>query len=173
MEEMKKEAWVAEFGERSVENPNVVDLIKVDPASGQVVLVMIERREWDNGPQQFSQIEEKINRYMGYVLDGHLTTHSVRRQACPDPSELCRGTFRQGRGLRDCGAARDSRAWPRVRRERHADSRSALITARSGALSTRHSSITRPYVRCRIASNSSPSARQNGPFNHGLLAARG
>ena len=78
MEEMKKEAWVAEFGERSVENPNVVDLmdlIKVDPASGQVVLVMIERREWDNGPQQFSQIEEKINRYMGYVLDGHLTTH--------------------------------------------------------------------------------------------------
>ena len=75
MEEMKKEAWGAEFGERSVENPNVVDLIKLDPASGQVVLVMIERREWDNGPQQFSQIEEKINRYMGYVLDGHLTTH--------------------------------------------------------------------------------------------------
>ena len=75
MEEMKKEAWVAEFGEPSVENPNVVDLIKADPASGQVVLVMIERREWDNGPQQFSQIEEKINRYMGYVLDGHLTTH--------------------------------------------------------------------------------------------------
>ena len=24
---------------------------------------------------QFRQIEEKINRYMGYVLDGHLTTH--------------------------------------------------------------------------------------------------
>ena len=36
-------------------------------------------------------------------------------------------------------------------------------------LSTRHSSITRPYVRCRIASNRSPSTRQNGPFNHGLL----
>ena len=74
MEEMKKEAWVAAFGEPSVENPNVVDLIKADPASGQVVLVMIERREWDNGPQQFRQIEEKINRYMGYVLDGYLTT---------------------------------------------------------------------------------------------------
>ena len=28
---MKKEAWVAEFGEPSVENPNVVDLIKADP----------------------------------------------------------------------------------------------------------------------------------------------
>ena len=75
MEEMKKEEWVAEFGEPSVENPNIVDLIEVDPASGQVVLAMIERREWDSGPQQFIQIEEKINRYMGYVLDGHLTTH--------------------------------------------------------------------------------------------------
>ncbi|MDA0815905.1 MAG: hypothetical protein O2930_13770 [Acidobacteria bacterium] len=75
MEKMTREEWVAEFGEPSVENPNIVDLIEVDPASGQVVLVMIERREWDSGPQQFTQIEEKINRYMGYVLDGHLTTH--------------------------------------------------------------------------------------------------
>lgn len=75
MEKMTREEWVAEFGEPSVENPNIVDLIEVDPESGHVVLVMIERRDWDNGPQQFSQIEEKINRYMGYVLDGHLTTH--------------------------------------------------------------------------------------------------
>jgi hypothetical protein len=75
VEKMTREQWVAEFGEPSVENPAIVDLIEVDPASGQVVLVMIERREWDSGPQQFRQIEEKINRYMGYALDGHLTTH--------------------------------------------------------------------------------------------------
>jgi hypothetical protein len=75
VEEMTREQWIAEFGEPSVENPAIVDLIEVDPASGQVVLVMIERREWDSGPQQFRQIEEKINRYMGYALDGHLTTH--------------------------------------------------------------------------------------------------
>ena len=59
----------------SVENPSIVDLIEVDPASGQVVLVMIERREWNSGPHQFRQIEEKINRNMGYALDGHLTSH--------------------------------------------------------------------------------------------------
>lgn len=75
MEERTREQWIAEFGEPSVENPSIVDLIEVDPASGQVVLAMIERREWDSGPQQFRQIEEKINRYMGYVLDGHLTSH--------------------------------------------------------------------------------------------------
>ena len=75
MEKMTREQLIAEFGEPGVENPSTVDLIEVDPASGQVVLVMIERREWDSGPQQLRQIEEKINRYMGYVLDGHLTSH--------------------------------------------------------------------------------------------------
>ena len=75
MEQMTREQWLAEFGEPSVENPAIVDLIEVDPASGQVALVMIERRAWDSGPHQFRQIEEKINRYMGYVLEGHLASH--------------------------------------------------------------------------------------------------
>ena len=74
MEKMTREQWIAEFGEPSVENPSVVDLIELDPASGHVMLVMIERRKWNRGPQQFRQIEEKINRYMGYALDGHLTS---------------------------------------------------------------------------------------------------
>jgi hypothetical protein len=63
---------VAEFGAPGVENAKMVDLISVDPVSGTVVLTMIERRPWGAGPQQFQQIEEKINRYMGYVLDGFL-----------------------------------------------------------------------------------------------------
>src|SRR5215467_7510964 len=72
---MTKEQMVAEFGEPGVENPKVVDLIIVDPATNKVVLVMIERRPWNAAPQQFGQIEEKINRYMGYVLDGFLAEH--------------------------------------------------------------------------------------------------
>src|SRR5262245_66529162 len=63
---------LAEFGEPGVENAKVVDLISVDPAANKVVLTMIERRAWGASPQQFQQIEEKINRYMGYVLDGFL-----------------------------------------------------------------------------------------------------
>ena len=75
MEEVTREQWIAEFGEPGVENPSIVDLIEVDPASGQVVLAMIERRVWDSGPLQLRQLEEKINRYMGYALEGHLTSH--------------------------------------------------------------------------------------------------
>jgi hypothetical protein len=69
---MTREQMVAEFGEPGVQNPAIMDLITVDPATEAVVLVMIERRSWGASPQQLGQIEEKINRYLGYVLDGFL-----------------------------------------------------------------------------------------------------
>ncbi|HEY0714269.1 MAG TPA: DUF6572 domain-containing protein [Polyangia bacterium] len=75
MQPMTREAMVAEFGEPGVENPMLMDLITVDSATDKVVLAMFERRPWDASPRQFSQIEEKINRYMGYVLDGFLADH--------------------------------------------------------------------------------------------------
>lgn len=71
-ERMTKEQMVAEFGAPGVQNPRIMDLIRVDPSSGNVVLVMFERRSWGLGHHQFKEIEEKINRYMGYVLDGFL-----------------------------------------------------------------------------------------------------
>jgi len=62
---------LAEFGARGVENPSVVDLIALDAASDQVVvLAMLERRPWGQDRAQLRQIEEKLNRYLGYVLDG-------------------------------------------------------------------------------------------------------
>jgi len=75
MEPMTREQMVAEFGEPGVQNPRIMDLIEMDPVSEKVVLVMIERRMWGADSQQFQEIEEKINRYLGYVLDGHLASH--------------------------------------------------------------------------------------------------
>jgi hypothetical protein len=72
---MTREQMIAEFGETGVQNAKIVDLIEVDPVSADVVLVMIERRPWGADPRQFQQIEEKINRYLGYALDGHLAEH--------------------------------------------------------------------------------------------------
>ena len=122
MEKMTREQMIAEFGEPGVQNPAIVDLIELDASSGQVALVMIERRGWDSGTEQFRQIEEKINRYMGYVLDGHLATHypQYRGQTHPDPPRLRRGASRRIGEVRECGGPGGSRAWSRVRRERHA-----------------------------------------------------
>ena len=72
MERLTREQMVAEFGEPGVENATLMDLITVDPGSGRVVLAMFERRTWGGSPLQMRQIEEKINRYLGYVLDGFL-----------------------------------------------------------------------------------------------------
>jgi hypothetical protein len=69
---MTKEQMVAEFGATGVQNPMIMDLITLDEASDHVVLVMIERRAWGASPRQFLEIEEKINRYLGYVVDGFL-----------------------------------------------------------------------------------------------------
>lgn len=71
-ERMTRDQMVAEFGEPGVQNPMIVDLIALDDTSGRVVLAMFERRPWGTVPQQLRQIEEKINRYLGYVLEGHL-----------------------------------------------------------------------------------------------------
>jgi len=76
MEKMTRDQMVAEFGAPGVENPMVLDLITTDPASGDVLLVMIERRPWGAHPQQFKQIEEKINRYIASALDGFLAEHN-------------------------------------------------------------------------------------------------
>ena len=41
---------------------------------------MIERRAWGASERQFQQIEEKINRYLGYVLDGFLAEQHPEHQ---------------------------------------------------------------------------------------------
>jgi hypothetical protein len=68
--DLSREEMVREFGEPGVANPNVVDLITPDPDGHRVFLVMIERRAWGS-VVQLRQLEEKINRYLGYVLDGY------------------------------------------------------------------------------------------------------
>ena len=72
MDTLTREQMIAEFGETGVQNPAVVDLITLDKASDTVVLAMIERRPWGVVREQFKQIEEKLNRYLGYALDGFL-----------------------------------------------------------------------------------------------------
>jgi hypothetical protein len=64
---------VAEEGlERGVANPNVIDLITPDSDSGQVVLVMLEERAWSDEYARLKQLEDKINAYLVFVLDGFL-----------------------------------------------------------------------------------------------------
>ena len=57
---------------RGVHNPRVVDLIHLDEATGEVVLLMLEERPWGSDPEQLRQLEAKFNAYLEYVLGGHM-----------------------------------------------------------------------------------------------------
>jgi hypothetical protein len=50
----------------------VVDLIATDPERGEVVLAILEPRAWNGSEERLRQLEDKLNAYFGYVLDGFL-----------------------------------------------------------------------------------------------------
>jgi hypothetical protein len=60
------------YERRGVDNPRIVDLITVDPTRDEVVLAILEPRPWSGGDEQLRQLEDKLNAYYGYVLDGFL-----------------------------------------------------------------------------------------------------
>ena len=55
----------------SVEDPDTIDFLAHDP-SGEVVLVMVEGREWDGSDVRLFELQEKTNGYASFVLDGKL-----------------------------------------------------------------------------------------------------
>ncbi len=62
--------------QRGVEHTGVIDLLTHDPASGRVELVMFEPRPWDGGEDQLFELQEKMNAYLSFALDGEMAeTH--------------------------------------------------------------------------------------------------
>ncbi len=59
-------------GPAGVNNSRVIDLIMHDPHSDEVILVIVEDRPWDAKPERLFQLQEKINSYLAFVLDGHM-----------------------------------------------------------------------------------------------------
>lgn len=55
-----------------MENPAVIDLIVHDPRTDCVTLGMVESRRWDGSELQMYQLQEKINAYLSFALDGEL-----------------------------------------------------------------------------------------------------
>jgi hypothetical protein len=57
---------------RGLEDPAVLDAMVVDEAGGRLVLVMVERRPWTGGELQLWQLQEKLNAYVSFALDGEM-----------------------------------------------------------------------------------------------------
>jgi hypothetical protein len=57
---------------RGVEHPHVIDVIAQDGQTGVVTLVMLEARPWDGSELRLFQLQEKINAYLSFALDGEM-----------------------------------------------------------------------------------------------------
>lgn len=55
----------------SIEEPDVIDCVAHDP-KGEVVLVMVEGREWDGSDERLFELQERINNYAAFATDGQL-----------------------------------------------------------------------------------------------------
>jgi hypothetical protein len=54
-----------------IEDADTVDLV-VARRDGTVVLSMFEERPWDGSDQRLRELEDKVNSYLTFVLDGHM-----------------------------------------------------------------------------------------------------
>ena len=54
-----------------VHNPSKIDLVTLSP-TGRIILVMIDERPWEGRSDRLQQLQDKINTYLSFVLDGEL-----------------------------------------------------------------------------------------------------
>jgi hypothetical protein len=57
---------------RGVEHAHVIDIVADDANTGQVALIMLEPRPWDGSELRLFQLQEKINAYLSFALDGEM-----------------------------------------------------------------------------------------------------
>lgn len=55
-----------------VQDINVIDAIAEDARTGEIVLLMREPRNWEHGDRQLFQLQEKLNAYLSFALDGEM-----------------------------------------------------------------------------------------------------
>jgi len=55
-----------------VQNPTVIDLVTYDSKSGEFALIMTETRPWDGSADRVLALQQKINNYLSFALDGQL-----------------------------------------------------------------------------------------------------
>ncbi|HEV7868477.1 MAG TPA: DUF6572 domain-containing protein [Chthoniobacteraceae bacterium] len=57
---------------RGVEHAHVIDIVAHDAQRDEAVLIMLEPRPWEESEQRLFQLQEKINAYLAFALDGEM-----------------------------------------------------------------------------------------------------
>jgi hypothetical protein len=73
---------------KGLESPGTLDAMVYDPESGRVTLVLFETRPWDLGDIQLYQLQEKLNAYVSFALDGEMTETYPKTRGFPVALQL-------------------------------------------------------------------------------------
>lgn len=57
---------------KGIEHAGVIDFLGFDSKASEVLLVMVERRPWHDVDAQLFQVQEKLNAYLSFALDGEM-----------------------------------------------------------------------------------------------------
>jgi hypothetical protein len=55
-----------------VQRTNSIDILALDHATDTVVMTMHEPRPWDGSDQRLFELQEKVNAYLSFALDGEM-----------------------------------------------------------------------------------------------------
>ena len=56
----------------SLEKTNVIDAMGIDESSGRLVMVIRQEEPWTGAKQQLFLLQEKLNAYLSFALDGEM-----------------------------------------------------------------------------------------------------
>jgi len=64
-----------------VSDTNVIDLVSRNPRTGAFTLIMVQDRAWDGLAEHLYELQQKVNSYLSFALDGEL------RKKYPDSAD--------------------------------------------------------------------------------------
>ena len=73
----------------AVDNPDVVDAIGIDRDTGDVVLSISDHLEWDEANEHLLVLQDKINRYLGFIDSGELLEEYPNAVSRPVRIDVC------------------------------------------------------------------------------------
>jgi hypothetical protein len=99
------------------ERTGIIDVIAEDKTTGDVVLVMNERNEWDGSDEQLLALQERFNAYASFLLDGEMAEAHPELAGKPVRIELRCARMPDVRALELLGLIHDHLAFQEIKLE--------------------------------------------------------
>ncbi len=97
-----------------IERTGMLDAFAHDTREDVLVLAMFETRPWDLGERQLFQLQEKLNAYVSFILDGEMKENFPHLLGKPVRIELRTSHEPSERALGFLGRARDQLALQQI-----------------------------------------------------------